>query len=112
MSNTGIRMGLLIMGCSVLVALMIVNAIGWVFPAATLEKCSGLIGNLLAIVGTFFGVLLGLIVVDSLSKCERMVDTVRAESNCLADIFLLSERLPRQYAHRLKRLCLELTCPP
>ena len=107
MCNTGIRMGLLIVGGSVLAALLLVNAIGWLFPAGMLEKSSGLIGNLLAIVGTFYGVLLGLIVVDSLTRFERTIDTVRAESNCLADIFLFSERLPEPYASRMKGLCKE-----
>jgi hypothetical protein len=107
MNNTGIRMGLLIVGGSVLTALLLVTAIGWLFPAGMLEKSSGLIGNLLAIVGTFYGVLLGLIVVDSLTRFERTIDTVRAESNCLADIFLFSERLPDPYASRMKGLCKE-----
>jgi len=107
MSNTGIRMGIVIVGGSVVVALLLVTAIGWLVPPAALAGCSGLIGNLLAIVGTFYGVLLGLIVVDSLTRFERTVDTVRAESNCLADIFLLAERLPEPHAGRLKRLCRE-----
>ena len=105
MSNTGIRMGILIVGGSVIMALLMVNAIGWFVPSETLAKCSGLIGNLLAIVGTFYGVLLGLIVVDSLTRFEKTIDTVRSESNCLADIYLLSERLPEPYAGRLKGLC-------
>ena len=75
------------------------------FSPETLEKGSGLIGNLLAIVGTFYGVLLGLIVVDSLTRFENTILTVQSESNCLADIFLLSERLPEPHCGRVKDLC-------
>jgi ABC-type lipoprotein release transport system permease subunit len=78
-------MGLLIVGGSVLASLLLIGVIDWLLPAGMLMKSSGLIGNLLAIVGTFYGVLLGLIVVDSLTRFEKTIDTVRAESNCLAD---------------------------
>ena len=105
MVHTGITYGILIVGGSVIAALLVVEVIRRIFRPADLEKASGLIGSILAIVGTFYGILLGLIVVDCLTRFEKSIDTVRAESNCLADVFLLAERLPAPYGERVRTFC-------
>lgn len=105
MVHSGITYGLIIVGGSVLAALLVVELFRRLFSPADLEKASGLIGSILAIVGTFYGILLGLIVVDCLTRFEKSIDSVRAESNCLADIFLLAERLPAPYGERVRGLC-------
>lgn len=105
MVHTGIANGILIVGGSVLAALLIIELIRrWLDPD-DLEGASGLVGSILAIVGTFYGILLGLIVVDCLTRFEKSIDTVRAESNCLADMFLLAERLPEPHRERMRGLC-------
>lgn len=105
MVHTGITDGVLIVGGSVLAALLVIELFRrWLRPV-DLEKASGLVGSILAIVGTFYGILLGLVVVDCLTRFERSIDTVRAESNCLADMFLIAERLPEPYRGRVQGLC-------
>lgn len=105
MVHHGITYGILIVVGSILAALLAVESIRRLVRPATLEGASGLIGNILAIVGTFYGVLLGLVVVDCLTRFEKSIDTVREESNCLADIFLIAERLPEPYSERVRGLC-------
>ena len=53
-------------------------------------------GYLLSVVGTLYGVILGLIVVDSMGKFEDAQLTTEQESNALADIVLLAYQLPEE----------------
>lgn len=105
MVHSGITYGILIVGGSVLAALLVVEVIRRLFRRDDLTRASGLVGSILAIVGTFYGILLGLIVVDCLNRFEKSIENVRAESNCLADIFLITERLPETYRERVRGLC-------
>jgi len=105
MTYTGIMNGLLIVGGSVIASLILVAYVRKLFSEETLRNSSDLIGNVLSIVGTFYAILLGLIVVDSLTQFEGSIDTVQAESNCVADIFMLSERLPDPYGSHVRDLC-------
>ena len=63
-------------------------------------------GYLLAVVGTMYAVLLGLVVVEALAKFQEARNNVQAEANSLADVFLLSERFSPEKEKEIKALCL------
>jgi hypothetical protein len=94
MVYTGCWEGIAIIGGGILASLLIVAFSRRLFPADVLRDGHHATGNLLAIVGTLYAVLLGLLVVDAMVRFERAMDGVQAESNSLADIYLLAERLP------------------
>lgn len=70
-----------------------------------LKECHDVGGQFLAVVGTMYAVLLGLIVVDAMSKFQAASISVEQEANSLADIFLLSERLPRDRRDKIQMMC-------
>lgn len=70
-----------------------------------LKDCHDVGGQFLAVVGTMYAVLLGLVVVDAMSKFQEASVSVEQEANSLADIFLLSERLPRDRRDQIQSLC-------
>ncbi len=75
------------------------------FKREELRKCHEVGGYLLAVVGTMYAVLLGLVVVDSMTKFQSARNIVEAEANCLADVFMLTDRLPKDKALRIHNLC-------
>ncbi len=72
-----------------------------------LISCHDVGGYLLSVVGTMYAVILGLIVVDSMSKFQQARTTTEQESNALADLILLSNQLPRQERQEIQTLALE-----
>ncbi len=70
-----------------------------------LKDCHDVGGQFLAVVGTMYAVLLGLVVVDAMSHFQEAAVSVEQEANSLADIFLLSERLPRDRRDKIQTLC-------
>ena len=105
MIYSGSWQGFLIVGGGVLTALMLVELVKRLFTAEQLRDGHDVTGNLLAIVGTLYAVLLGLIVVDAMSRFERAMDNVQEESNCLADIYMLADRLPEPQRGRIHDTC-------
>lgn len=105
MVYSGCLSGLLIVGSAIVSALFIVSLARRHFSAATLRDGHDATGNLLAIVGTLYAVLLGLVVVDAMAHFQQAMDGVQTESNCLADIFLLAERLPEPQRGRVQGHC-------
>jgi len=105
MVYTGCTSGIMIVGGCIVAALLIVAVARRQFGAETLRDGHDASGNLLAIVGTLYAVLLGLVVVDAMVRVERAMDGVQTESNCLADIFLLAERLPEPQRTRVQGHC-------
>jgi len=97
--------GLAIVGGGILAALLLVTATRRLFPAADLRDGHESTGTLLAIVGTLYAVLLGLVVVDAMVRFGKAAEYVQMESNCLADIFLLGNRIPEPHRARLRDLC-------
>lgn len=63
-------------------------------------------GYLLSVVGTLYAVILGLIVVDSMSKFQQARLVTEQESNSLADLVLLSNQLSREKRGAIQRLAL------
>jgi hypothetical protein len=62
-------------------------------------------GYLMAIVGTLYSVLLGLIVVDAMGKFQAARDVTEREANCLANVFILSARLPEATRTAIRKGC-------
>jgi Protein of unknown function (DUF4239) len=99
--------GVLIVSSSVIGSMLMVLLVRRIFSAQALRQAHDVTGNLMAIVGGFYAVLLGMIVVDSLVRFEKALDGVQAESNCVADIFLLAKQLPEPYRSDLRGRCRE-----
>lgn len=97
--------GPMIIATGILLALGTVAGMRRLFPAEVLRRAHETTGSLLSIVGTLYAVLLGLLVVDAMVRFERAMDEVQSESNSLADIFLLAERLPEPQQSRIRDLC-------
>ena len=105
MDYTGCWNGIAIVGGGIVIALAVVAVARRLFSPEALRQGHDATGNLLAIVGTLYAVLLGLIVVDAMARFERAMDIVQLESNCLADVFLLAKRLPEPQQTRVQNLC-------
>ncbi|MFM7205673.1 MAG: hypothetical protein ACKO4T_03240 [Planctomycetaceae bacterium] len=105
MIYNGCWTGAMILGGGALAAIVITLIMQRIFSTAELRDGHHFTTALLAIVGTLYAVLLGLIVVDAMARFERAMDGAQMESNCLADIFLLGNRLPEPYRARVRDLC-------
>lgn len=62
----------------------------------TIRKCHEVGGNYLAMVGTFYAVLLGLIVIDAMTRFQQAEKTVSIEASSLIKIYIDAERFPEQ----------------
>lgn len=102
---TGYLNGPLVVLAGVAIAVTLVCLLQRCFDKATLTATNGATGNMLAVVGTFYAVMLGLVVVDAMVRFERAIDVVQDESTSLADIFLMAERLPPEYRTRVQTAC-------
>jgi hypothetical protein len=102
---TGVWNGLAVVACGVIASLAMVTAARRCFKQDVLHRAHDATGNLLAVVGTLYAVMLGLVVVDAMVRFENAVDVVQAESTSLADIYLLAERFPEPYRSRIHRGC-------
>lgn len=105
MEFTGFSNGVLIVVCSIAMALAIVTIARTCVGREKLRDTHEITGNMLALVGTLYAVLLGLIVVDALVRFEEAVGVVQKESNTLADIFLLANRLPESHRDAVQDAC-------
>ncbi len=105
MEYSGCWIGIAIVVSGMMAALAAVAVARWLFSADALRAAHDATGNVLAIVGTLYAVLLGLIVVDAMTHFEKAMDIVQSESNCLADAFLLADRLPEPQRSRVQGLC-------
>ena len=70
----------------------------------TLKACHEVGGYLLAVTGTLYAVLLGLIVVDAMSVFQEAHKTTVQEANALTDVMLLARRLPEAPRQRILHL--------
>ncbi len=64
-------------------------------------------GNAFQVVGTFYAVLLGLIVVDAMSSMTDLRVTVDQEANAVGDTFILARGLPEKERYRIRGLCVQ-----
>jgi hypothetical protein len=105
MIYTGFYNGILIVGSGVIASLLLVAVVRRCFSEQVLKNAHDTTGHLLAVVGTLYAVMLGLVVVDSMVRFEKAIDVTQAESTSLADIFLLAERLPEPFRQRIHQGC-------
>jgi hypothetical protein len=105
MVYTGFYNGVLTVGAGVLAALALVATVRQCFSQSVLKSAHDATGNLLAVVGTLYAVMLGLVVVDSMVRFEKAIDVTQGEATSLADIFLLAERFPDPFRTRIKQGC-------
>lgn len=75
------------------------------FDLEKLKSCHEVGGYLLSVVGTMYAVLLGLIVVDAMTKFQTAREVVEQEANSLADVFLLSESFPKEKCRKVQIVC-------
>lgn len=101
----GISTGVAIIIGGIAAAIVLVTIVRRLFSKEILQEAHDITGNLLSVVGTLYAVLLGLVVVDALVRFEQAIDVVQKESNALADIFLLADRLPDPQRTRLQQTC-------
>ena len=101
----GFTAGMAIILTGIVAAIGLVAAVRKLFSKEKLRQAHDITGNLLSVVGTLYAVLLGLIVVDALVRFEHAIDVVQNESNALADVFLLAERLPAAERDRIRGAC-------
>ncbi|MFM7108554.1 MAG: hypothetical protein ACKOZU_08160 [Planctomycetaceae bacterium] len=105
MEFDGFGNGLLIILVAIVAAILLVALGRSLYPAEKLRQSHDLTGNLLSVVGTLYAVLLGLVVVDAMVRFEHGIDVVQEESNSLADIFLLADRLPEPQRASIREAC-------
>lgn len=75
------------------------------FDLDKLRSCHEVGGYLLSVVGTMYAVLLGLIVVDAMTKFQAAREIVEQEANSLADVFLLADSLPPEKCRKIRVVC-------
>jgi hypothetical protein len=73
----------------------------------TLTSWHDVAGYLLSVVGTMYAVLLGLIVVDAMTKFQNARFITEQEANNLADVFLLADHMPDPYKHNVQKMCVD-----
>lgn len=97
-------------GAVLIIGLAVLSVIGLLgvrryFHIDNLRKCHEVGGYLLSVVGTMYAVLLGLVVVDSMTKFQTARAVVEQEANSLADVFLLSETCRPPFNTEMRKLC-------
>jgi hypothetical protein len=75
------------------------------FELEKLKSCHEVGGYLLSVVGTMYAVLLGLIVVDAMTKFQTAREVVEQEANALADVFLLANSFPEEKCQKVRVIC-------
>ena len=88
--------GIPVMLGSIAIMLWLQSLIKNLIGRETLRKAHEVGGYYLALVGTFYAVLLGLVVFDAMTKFQNAEKTVESEAKSLLTIFSLSEQFPQQ----------------
>jgi hypothetical protein len=96
---------------SVLIVLFVLCSLGGLMAARRyldlnrMQRHHDVAGNMFAVGGTLYAVLLGLVVVDAMSTFQSAQANVEKEADALANVFMLAERLPSPLAERIQQLC-------
>lgn len=69
-----------------------------------LKSFNEVAGNSFQVVGTFYAVLLGLIVVDAMTDMSDLRNTIEQEANAVADVYILSRGLPEPQQAKVREL--------
>lgn len=100
-------------GGVVLIALVVAIAVGGLFLARKafdlehLKETHEVGGVLFSAIGTLYAVLLGLIVVDAMSKFTVTRDIVQNEANNVANVYILSDCLTEDKKIPMRALCVD-----
>lgn len=94
---------LLIVGGSTMVAVLGMYFVRKKIPRQSLEACHEVGGYMLAIVGTLYAIVVGLIVVDSQAKVDEASHMAVTESNMLSNIYHLAHTFKQPAAHEIRR---------
>lgn len=70
----------------------------------TLRSFNEVAGNSFQVVGTFYAVLLGLIVVDAMTGMSDLRGVIEQEANAVADVYILSRGLPEAEQKKIQEL--------
>jgi hypothetical protein len=96
--------GTLIIGTSVVLAVVGMLAVRKNYNVQALVSAHEISGQYLSIVGTLYAVLLGLIVVDAMGRFDRAVEIVEDEANAIAQLVYLSGRMPAATGAKVREL--------
>ena len=99
---------LMIMG-SGLLAVVGLLAVRKTYSIQNLITAHDISGQYLSIVGTMYAVLLGLIVVDAMSRFQQAVITVEDEANSLSELVFLAGRMPPLLRARVQQRAVAYT---
>lgn len=94
--------GLLIIGGSTIIAIVGMWLVRKRISRESLEACHEVGGIMLAIVGTLYAIVVGLIVVDSQSKVDAAKQMSITESNMLSNIFHLTKTFKNPARHKIR----------
>lgn len=99
-----------IIGVPLIIFLAAVSVVGLVvvrkvFHLDKIKQCHEVGGYLLSVVGTMYAVLLGLVVVDAMTKFQSARSVFESECNSLADVFILAGSLPEPKSTNIRQLC-------
>jgi hypothetical protein len=97
--------GALLVGLAVAIAVGGLIVVHRTFSNETLKRYHDVAGAFLSVIGTLYAVLLGLIVVDSMSKFQQAHVVVAQEANSLANIFAFANVLPTARRDMIQGLC-------
>ena len=64
-------------------------------------------GYLFSVIGALYSVLLGLVVVDAMQSYQRAAEITIQESNNLADVYILAQRLPEPRRGQIRKACVD-----
>lgn len=97
--------GFLVVLFGVGIAVAVVWLIQRLIPQKTLVESRETTGAVLAVAGTLYAVMLGLVVVDAMVRFERSIDVTQTESTALADIHIMAGRIPEPHKSRVRHAC-------
>ncbi|MGH3146364.1 MAG: DUF4239 domain-containing protein [Rubrobacter sp.] len=96
--------GVLMVCALMLLAVVGLEAVQRIVPAALRQEHNDVAGFIYAVVGIIYAVLLALVVIAAWEQHERARDTVEGEANELAEVYWLADRLPDSEGERLQEL--------
>jgi hypothetical protein len=107
MSLDSYLIGTLLVVASVLVSMLGLLIVRRLLDIERLASAHDISGNFLSIVGTMYAVLLGLIVVDAMGRYQKATMNVEEETNQLADIVYLGDRMPTEKRKEIRSLAIQ-----
>jgi len=96
--------GLLVMVVASALAVGGLYAVRRIVGIETLKSFNEVAGNSFQVVGTFYAVLLGLIVVDAMTDMSDLRAVIEREANAVADVYILSRGMPEPEKSKIREL--------